>query len=41
MNLTKKLLPTEGLTIIIMSLGVRINGYQSFDGAQDRSQNEG
>jgi hypothetical protein len=29
MNLVKKLLPTGRLTIIIISLVVRINGYQS------------
>jgi hypothetical protein len=46
MNLVKKLLPAGRLTIIMVSLVIRINGYQSFDGApsallrtgQDRSQ---
>jgi hypothetical protein len=46
MNLVKKLLPAGRLTIIMTSLVVRINGYQSFDGApstllrtgQDKSQ---
>jgi hypothetical protein len=38
MNLAKKLLPQERLTIIMRSSVVRINGYQSFDGTQDKSQ---
>jgi hypothetical protein len=46
MNLVKKLLPAGRLTIIMVSLIVRINGYQSFDGTpstllrtgQDRGQ---
>jgi hypothetical protein len=38
MNLVKKLLPAGRLTIIMVSLVVRINGYQSFDGTQDKSQ---
>jgi hypothetical protein len=38
MNLVKKLLPAGHLTIIMISLVIRINGYQSFDGTQDKSQ---